>query len=176
MFMKLFFRISAIAVVSTLFACGSMVAQAEPTVSTIYTVEQIDQMYKDHKMARPQDTYPPQNISTKFAADFQNTRDIDWEKSNSLYEVEFEVGREDYTAYYDMDGNLVMYECESYENQLPAVVKNAALSKYPNFRFDDVDKIVKGKETSYKVELKKGKLDIKIRLKDDGTIINEYFD
>lgn len=176
MIMRAFFRIILITLLSTFFACQSIGAQANPTVTTIYSLEQIDQMHRDHRMAHPRNAYPPQNISAKFAKDFSNVRDVDWEKSNIFYEVEFEISRMDYDAYYDMEGNLVMYKCEINESDLPAVVRNAALAKHPNFKFDDVDKVVKGSQTFYNVKLEKGKLEVKIVMQHDGTIISEYFD
>lgn len=173
---KLFSRLTLIAIVSAFFACESINAQANPTMSTSYSLEQIDLMYREHKMDRPRDTHPTEELKQKFFTDFPKAKDVEWEKSGKLYEVEFEIGRFDYEAYYDLQGNLVMYECELSESQLPAVVRNAALAKHPRFKFEDVDKIVKGKDTFYKVELEKGKLEVKIMLKEDGTIIDEYLD
>lgn len=154
-------------------------AQDAPVVSTKYTVEQIDEMYRNHKMSRPGNVLPSQELTTQLKKDFPSARDIEWEKSEFLYEVEFEIGRvfsDDYEAFYDMGHNLIMYKAEISVKDLPAVVKNAALTKYPNFKFEDVDKIVKGKETFYKIELEKGDWDVTITLKSDGTIVSEKAD
>lgn len=148
-------------------------------VATEYSVEQIDKLYKNHKMYNPRDTQPSVELNNKFLRDFPNARDIDWEKSEVLYEVEFEIGRlpgRDYEAYYDMKGQLVMYKQEISVRDLPAVVKNGALGKYPNFSIEDASKIVKGKEVFYKVELEKGEFDVKIVLDTKGAIVNEIMD
>lgn len=176
MIMKLFSRLTLVAIVLVFFACESINAQANPIVSSAYSLKQIDLMHQEHRMDRPRDTHPTEEMRLKFLSDFPKAKDVKWEKSAKLYEVEFEIGRYDYDAYYDMQANLIMYKCELNESQLPAVVRNAALAKYPNYRFEDVDKVVKGKDTFYKVELEKGKMDVKITLKEDGTIVEEYID
>ena len=154
-------------------------AQTIPTVSLKYTGEQIRALYKEHKKSRSHDVVAPTNLIEKFDKDFPKARDVDWEKSAILYEVEFEIGwfnSTDYKAFYDMEGNLVLYKQEISTRDLPAIVKNAVLSKYPNFRIDDTEQIVAGKDALYRVSLEKGDTDLKILLGHDGTIINEYFD
>lgn len=170
---------TTIVICSFLLMTIKVSAEISPTTTTKYSFEQIVEMYKKHKVANSNDVTPPQTLSDNFKRDFAKARDIDWEKSGVLYEVEFEIGwigKNDYKAYYDFEGNLVMYRKEISSDQLPAVVKNAALTKYPNFKFDDVDKIVIGTEMLYKVSLEKGKTDVKMTLTHQGKIIDEYFD
>lgn len=148
-------------------------------ISTTYSAEQIDELYKKHKMYKPRDTNPSPELNDTFLKDFPNARDIDWEKSDVLYEVEFEIGRlpsRDYEAYYDMQGKLIMYKQEISTKDIPAVVKNGALTKYPKSDIEEATKIVKGKELFYKIELEKGDLDVKITLNVEGIIINEIID
>lgn len=162
-----------------LFYSGQVWAQTSPTISPEYTVTQIDEMYKKHKMYDPQDTYPPQSLQNRLLQDFPKARDVEWEKSDVLYEVEFEIGRfpsKDYKAYYDMKGNLIMYREEIPVKAIPAVIKNGALAKYPNFKFEDAKIIKKGKETFYRVELEKGDYEVKITLDANGIITNEQMD
>ncbi len=157
---------------------GSSVASAQ-TISKAYTAEQVDQMFKEHKQQHAHDICPTQELSSALLRDFPKARDIDWEKTNALYEVEFEIGRfpsRDYTAYYDVKGQLLIYEQEIPTSELPAVVKNAALAKCPNFSIEDVSKIVKGNETLYKVEIEKGDVDVKLTLNKEGVIVSERVD
>lgn len=154
-------------------------AQVSPSVSAKYSVAQIDEMYRNHKMSGPQNTFPSQELNAKFMKDFPNARDIEWEKTEYLYEVEFEIGRiasKDFKVYYDTSGQLLMYEEEISTRDIPTVVKNGALAKYPNFRIEDACKIVKGKETFYEVELEKGDLEVKLTLNSMGSIISEIVD
>ena len=161
-----------------LFSLNAL-AQPSPVVSTEYTVVQIDEMYKKHKMYRPRDTYPSRELQSRLLKDFPKARDMEWGKSDVLYEVEFEIGTlpsRDYKAYYDMSGKLIMYSEEISIKALPAVVKNGVLAEYPNFRFEDAEKIVKGKETFYRVELEKGDYEVKCVLTRNGAIVSEAVD
>lgn len=154
-------------------------AQNSSDLTTEYTTTQIDEMLKKHEMSQTQNTYPSQELKNKFLMDFPKAKDVDWEKSEFLYEVEFEIGRiidKDYKAYYDMAGKLVAYKEEISTRDIPGIVKNAALAKYPNYRFEDADKIVKGKAVFYKVELEKGDMEVKLVLDDNGTIVHEMLD
>jgi hypothetical protein len=103
---------------------------------------------------------------------------VEWETDGDIYEVEFEVKFRDYEAYYDVKENLLMYVQEIYHSELPAIVKNAAESKYPKYRFEDIDKIRQGSEVFYKIEMerKSSDLEVKLLIKDDGAILEEKLD
>ena len=176
--MNQYFKTLFVVLISVLFATN-INAQVAPNMSTKYNLTEIKDLYKQHKVSNDRDVVPPPSLSEKFNKDFPKARDVDWEKSGVLYEVDFEIGwigKTDYKAYYDLEGNLVMYREEISNSSLPAIVKNAALTKYPNYRIDDIDKIVAGKDTLYKVSLEKGDMDVKLVLTHDGTTVNEYFD
>ncbi len=161
----------------SLFSCQSVVAQPTPTVSTKHSDLEIERMISQYNTSHQRDIYPLANLQKQFNKDFPKAHDIDWEFGADIYEVEFEIGRTDYKAYYDNAANLIMYTLDLKESALPAIVKNAAMAKYPNYKFDDVKKIAKGSETLYKVEMKKDKSnDIKATFKHDGTFIDEFFD
>jgi len=164
-------------VLAGLISCQSVVAQPAPSISNKYSNTEIEKMVFAYKTAAQRDINPPANMQQQLVKDFPNSRDIDWETGANIYEVEFEIGRTDYKAYYDNNANLLMYTVDLIESELPAIVKNAAMSKYPNYKFDDIKKIVKGTETFYKVEMeKKHAADIKATFKPDGTFIKEIYD
>jgi hypothetical protein len=103
---------------------------------------------------------------------------VEWETANDVYEVEFEIRSRDVKALYDKDGNLLSLVEEIRESEMPAVVKNAAENKYPKYHFEDIDRIRRGTETFYKIEMEKSSSDgeVKLIIKSDGTIIEERFD
>lgn len=160
-----------------LLSCQPAVAQPTPAVSTKHSDIEIEKIISQFNTSHRRIVYPPTNIQQQFNKDFPKARDIDWESGADVYEVEFEIDRTDYKAYYDNTANLIMYTLELKESELPAVIKNAAMAKYPNSKFDDIKKIIKGTKTLYKVEMKKDKNhDIKAAFKHDGTFINELYD
>lgn len=158
-------------------SCQYAVAQPNPTISKKYSDIEIEKIIDTHKSLHSHDTQPTDKLLQRFKSDFPKAKDIDWEVGLNIYEVEFEIGWTDYKAYYDNEANLLMYKVELRESELPAIVKNAAMSKYPNYKFDDIEKTVKGTVTFYKVEMEKhNSADIKATFKPDGTFIKEILD
>lgn len=158
---------------------GSIKAQVNPSIDEIYTVEQIDEMYQKHRMSRSRDIRPTKELSSQLQKDFPNARDIDWEKSDVFYRADFEIGRinsKDYKAYYNMAGKLVMYKEEISTRALPTDVKNTLQKDYSGYRIEDAEKIAKGKQTLYKVELEKGDIEIELILTSNGKVIQEKAD
>jgi hypothetical protein len=132
----------------------------------------IDSFFASHS----KDIIPSETLRLKFNSDFPKAKDIDWEVSSDIYEVEFEIGFTDYQAYYDSKGNLLMFSIDIPNRDVPAIVSNAALAKYPRYKIEDADKIRKGSNTFYKMEVEQKDSEIKVIYKDDGTFIKEWLD
>jgi len=159
-----------------LFSCQTAIAQPlpNPKVSTKYTNTEVDKLIEGYRMQKSRDIRPTQVLSNRLKADFPSARDIEWEEAAGIYKVEFEIGSKDYDAYYDAEANLLMYIVEIRERELPAIVKNAFITKYPDYKVDrDAKKIYKGTDTYYVVELEKGRTEVKITISKDGTIMRE---
>lgn len=155
----------------------SMPASAQsPAISTNYSNEQVDKMLQDFKVNYSTNVRPTQVLEQKFMQDFPGAHDIEWETAANIYEVEFEIRRDDYKAYYDAQGNLIMYVHDAYQSDLPAVVVNKIQAEYPNYRFSDVEIIAKGTEVLYKVEVERGDMEVKYIIKNDGTVLNKMLD
>lgn len=146
-----------------------------PTISKKYSNIEIEELISGYKRNHSRDVIPANNLKVQFRKDFPNAKDIDWEKAANIYKVDFEIGRIDYEAYYDNDANLLMYTIDIKEYNMPAVVKNAAVSKYPDYKFEDIEKVVRGTETFYRVEMEKGKTEIKANFDPRGIFIKEVY-
>lgn len=167
----------AILFVSILISCQSAIAQPKPSVTTKYTDDKIKEMLISFKNANTQDIVtPPTRLNEKFNNDFPQAKDIEWETAANIYEVEFEIGCTDYKCYYTSDGELVMYLFSIKASTLPAVVKNATISKYPDYDFDDIKEIYRGSEILFDIELKHYDTEVEMLIKDNGTILNEKLD
>ena len=151
-------------------------AAQHPAISTQYTNEEIAQKIKTHKASHSQDVVPPANLQQKFKVDFPKASDVEWETTGNVYEVEFDVRFKDCKAYYDSDGHLLMTVEETYRSGLPAVVKNAVEAKYPKYHFEDIDKIRRGTEVFYKVEMELRDTEVELLVQSDGIIRNEKID
>jgi hypothetical protein len=161
-------------------AAGLLFAQAamaqKPTISTQYSNEEVIQMLKAYMSVPSRDVLPPANLQQKFLADFPKAHDVEWESALDIYEAEFDVTLRDYKAFYDAKGNLLMFVEELNRRELPAVIKNVAESKYPKYSFEDINKIQRGTEVFYKIEMERGEMEVTLLVKSDGTIVEETFD
>lgn len=147
-----------------------------PTISSAYSNDTIAKMIRKYRSSRSHDVMPPTKPATKFKADFPKASDVEWETDGNIYEVEFDIRFRDWKAYYDAEGNLLMTVEEIYRSELPAVVKNAAEAKYPKYHFEDIDKIRRGTEVFYKIEMELRDTEIELLIQSDGAIMNEKTD
>jgi len=159
-----------------IISCQNIVAQPTPVITQKYTNDEIGAMINKYKASHARDIRPAMNFKQQLVKDFPDSRDIEWETVADIYEAEFEIGHTDYKAYYDKEANLLMYVLEIREADIPAIVKNTAISKYPNFKIDEALKIVKGTETLYRIELEKNDMDVKATFRENGTFIKEIID
>ncbi|MDR1113278.1 MAG: hypothetical protein LBL18_05940 [Bacteroidales bacterium] len=154
-----------------------LIAQAQnPTMSTTYSDAEIEQMISTFRSNHSQDCFPPNALQQKFMKDFPNAFDVEWEMFNNLYEVDFNIQHDDFEAFYDAKGNLIMYSREISRYDLPAIVKNAASNQYPKYKFEDVKKIFRGSQVFYKIEMEYGDSEVKLIVKNDGMIQKQWFD
>ncbi|MDR1180965.1 MAG: PepSY-like domain-containing protein [Bacteroidales bacterium] len=164
-------------IIAYVFFAGIIFAQQNPAISKEYSNEEITQMIKTYKTSNSRDAIPPTLLQQRFQTDFSKAYDVEWEVAGNIYEVEFDIQDRDYKAYYHVKGNLLMYIQEINGAELPAMVRNAAENKYPKYRLDNVDKIRRGTEVLYSVEMedKSSDLEVKLLLKDNGSILEETF-
>ena len=153
------------------------VLQAQsPAISTKYSDAEIAELILRYKNSRDHDTHATGVLLQRFRQDFPNARDVEWETNGELYEVEFEIGPHDFAAFYDRNGELLMYKQKIRVGELPAIVKTAAEARFPKYRFDDIEKIVKGTQTFYEIEMKLREAEVKMIITDRGEVIREKYD
>ncbi|MDR2125990.1 MAG: PepSY-like domain-containing protein [Prevotellaceae bacterium] len=152
--------------------------QSNPAISTQYSNEEIAKMIEKYKFSHSHDVVPPVGLQQKFKSDFPKSHDVEWETDGDIYEVEFDLRLKDYKVYYDSAGNILMIVQEIFRSELPSVVKNAAKAKYPEYSFEDIDKISRGSEVFYKIEMERflSDLEVKLLIKSDGVILKETID
>jgi hypothetical protein len=166
---KLFIAVMSCAVFVQIAAAQSSV----PAISNAYSNEAIAEMLRKYRSSHSRDVMPPAKPAAKFKVDFPQAFDVEWEVADSIYEVEFDVKFRDWKAYYDAEGNLLMTVEELYRSELPAIVKNAAEATYPKFHFEDIDKIRRGTEIFYKIEMEHHDTEVELLVRSDGVITDK---
>jgi hypothetical protein len=142
-----------------------------PRISTKYSDSEITALIQNFRHSRSHDTFPTGVLQQRFLQDFPNARDVEWETNNEIFEVEFEIGNRDFMAYYDSEGNLLLYKEEIRAGELPAAVRAVAQAQFPNFRFDDLYRIIKGTQTFFKIEMERNDNEVKLYVTSDGTVL-----
>ncbi|MDR0974030.1 MAG: hypothetical protein LBM61_08625 [Prevotellaceae bacterium] len=145
--------------------------QVEPAMTTSYSNEAIAGMIRQHRASRARETMPSVSLQQKFVKDFPRAADSEWEFGAGVYEVEFDVRFRDYVAYYDEKGELLMVVREIARRDLPAVVKTSAEDRFPKYRFETIEKIQRGSEIFYRVEMELRDNEVQMVLKSDGTVL-----
>ena len=144
------------------------------STTTTYTDEQIDVLISQYFSGISRDVAAPANLAAVFRLQFPNARDIEWEMSNDIYCVEFEIGNVDHKVLYDAQGNALLYVYDVRVSDLPKVVSDAALQRYPTYRIDDAERVLKGSAKAYLLELEKnGARDINVVFSETGTFLYE---
>jgi hypothetical protein len=151
-------------------------AGATPAITAKYSDAAIDSLIRTHATLSSRDVVPPQALQQKFVRDFPNAYDVEWETAGGVYEVEFEVGYTDYKAYYDGEGNLLMYGCEVRKSALPAAVRRAVEESYPRYRFDEIKEVHKGTAVFYKIEMERRDSEVKLVVGSDGSFVDNWVD
>jgi L-2-hydroxyglutarate oxidase LhgO len=169
--MKILFR--ALGSAGVLCVMSLWAAAQNPSVSTKYSDEQIEELIQRYQQADARDVFPEEALSQQLKKDFPAARDIEWETAAGIYKAEFEIKQKDYDACYDDAGNLLMYAFDVRLSEVPESVKNAAKAKYPKFKLDrDAKKIIRGKTTFYEVTAEKGETEIEALFDNTGRFVN----
>ncbi len=115
----------------------------------------------------------PSVVLNTFKQQFPKASDVEWEKKGDHYNVDFEIGFfTDYEAWFDATGNMLKYETEISESDLPKAVKQAISSQYPDFRIDDADKIVQDGNETFLVEIEKGNEEKHLTFSANGSVVS----
>ncbi|WP_299822360.1 PepSY-like domain-containing protein [uncultured Pontibacter sp.] len=120
----------------------------------------------------------PQAVKTALAQKYANATDLDWEKSGSNYEADFDVNKVDHTVILDPSGKIVMAKRDIDKKDLPQTINNAIAQKYKGMRLDDIEVVERDGKSYYQVELDEKGNDRHLVFSSDGNEVTEptYWD
>lgn len=84
---------------------------------------------------------------------YPDAKDLEWEVKNGIYEVEFDLGKDDYEVWVNAQGTILKVEQEITNTQIPAALLTKVKSDFKDFKLDDAKCIEIGKEVYYEIEL-----------------------
>jgi len=99
----------------------------------------------------------PENVQKNFNAKFPTAQDVEWSKENSAeYEVEFEIGGQEYSANFSVSGEWLETESPISFDKLPQLVQDAFKSSHPSAEVEAVNIIENSSgKINYEIEIEK---------------------
>jgi hypothetical protein len=97
----------------------------------------------------------PLTVKSAFQQKFTTASDVEWEKEDGQYEVEFKLNQNEQSVLYSAEGKLLETEIEILLSQLPVGVLDYVNQNYAGKKAKEASKITsaQGVET-YEVEIK----------------------
>lgn len=120
-----------------------------------------------------QDMNVPAAVKQAFHSKFPGAKQIKWSKENkNEFEMEFVYNGNEMSANFDNNGNWVKIETVINESDIPVVVKNSVLSKYPEAIFITTEKAEQpNKAAIFEVIIKTKSKKKELELSEDGSFI-----
>lgn len=121
-----------------------------------YDIYNPEQVVPQAALTKVQETYPDAHVT--------------WEREGAKYKADIQNGVADIDMWFSSKGVWERTETD-FTEELPAAVMNYISTKYPGYHIDDVDWIETPKQKYFKIELERGERDIRLRIKEDGTLV-----
>lgn len=108
----------------------------------------------------------PQEVKDAFAKEFPNQEATQWEME-AMYEVEFIENGHEVEVNFFPDGTIFQIEREIPVDELPKEVKESIMLNFPHCEAVEVEKVQRGEEVFYEVDLK-----FEIHISQEGDIMD----
>ncbi|TYB80360.1 hypothetical protein ES676_01455 [Bizionia saleffrena] len=100
-------------------------------------------------------TEVPTSFTEGLLKEYPNAKNIEWERSDNNFKVEFDVDRMERKVFFNKDGDKVKIEAEMIKTKLPIVLIESIKKHYADYRIDSVRSFTKNGITTYKVDLER---------------------
>ncbi len=100
-----------------------------------------------------QNVETPSVVLNTFQSKFPDAQDIEWEKDQENFEVEFEIDQIEHTALINREGNLLKRKNEIEISDLPEVVLQNLQANYEVDKIDDIETLYLEQSIFYQIEI-----------------------
>lgn len=114
----------------------------------------------------------PEAAKSAFANQYPGATALEWEKEGNNYEVEFKDNEENKSLLYTADGELVLIKTEIPMDALPSAAVDFIASEFPNAEFGEAEKVERGNNRYFEVELYEGEKEIELYFDRQGIRVN----
>jgi hypothetical protein len=117
----------------------------------------------------------PAAILAGFKSAFPKATKPTWELENSsMYEVDFRQSKKEYSAKFDVNGNLVETETSIKMKAVPSQVSQSLKSQFKGYKIESAEKILyPDGSTAYEFGIEKGKESLELLFSSDGTLLKQ---
>jgi len=116
----------------------------------------------------------PNAVKHAFTRNFDVPSDVTWKKTNSGYEVDFNLADVAHAARYTADGELLMVKMALNEQDLPPIILQRITDDFRQFEITDIDQIKAVERLLIQVALKGQSEDRKVVFTPDGEIDDTF--
>jgi hypothetical protein len=126
-----------------------------------------------------QKTDVPSNVKKAFEQKVSNAKDVEWEYDNEdkLWEVEYEIGKAEFTSVFDVNDKWVETEKEIKFTELPEAVKATLKADYSDYEVEEVEFVETPEGRFYEVEVELEKdnqeLEYELLFSADGKVVKK---
>lgn len=167
--------LSLVAAAALLFSCGTSTSTTTATSTSEHSAMGIPAGIQNSFAAQ----YPDATNVTWSTYD-ATTLPIDWELTdwpalaNDDYVVTFDMGGNQYFAWYDNEGTWVgsTYTVADHAS-LPSAVSAFIKSQYPGYTLEKVQRELWKDRLAYELKLSSGENKVKLLIGDDGTVLKQ---
>lgn len=114
----------------------------------------------------------PSVVKNTLATTFPHNGPVEWEKEKGNYEAEFREDTLDYKALISPEGAVLRYKQEIAAGELPPQVQQTLQAQYRDHEVEDLERVVRGKEAYYQLELEKGLKEMRLVVTPKGEVTN----
>lgn len=120
----------------------------------------------------------PSELKSNFQQNYSNATDVEWEKDDLNYKVEFDVNNMEHEIWYSKEGEVLKSEMEITDRELPKTVSLAIKNNYSDYKIDSVEVTEMKGEKTYEVELEKGwfSRELNVIFDSKGNVVSERED
>lgn len=116
----------------------------------------------------------PSVVVNEFQKQFPKATDVDWEMDEGAYQVEFEIDRLDHEVWFDQAGRILRHKEEISTRSVPEAVKSAIRDRYRGYRIVEADKLTRGDNSVYKLEIKRLWKDMDVVVDEKGNEVRGF--
>ena len=116
----------------------------------------------------------PESVLTAFAKMFPNATEVEWAmEDEDIWEAEFTVNETSIEAEFSTEGNWLQTETELHKVDVPEMVTEAILAKYPKCEWREFEEVRSENFLAYEVEIIYQGEEIELMVTGSGEILED---